>query len=101
IGEGRGHAGLHRRRRPAQGVQGGGQGDAPPFEKGEMIRPLAPRLPGLCSFSFREKPMRKFVAVVAFVSLAVPVLRADEKDDAAKKLEGPYDVVAVLVAGKA
>jgi uncharacterized protein (TIGR03067 family) len=44
--------------------------------------------------------MRKLMATVAFLALAVPVARADEKDDAAKKLEGPYEVVAVLVAGK-
>jgi uncharacterized protein (TIGR03067 family) len=45
--------------------------------------------------------MRKLVTAVAFLALAVPISRADEKDDAAKKLEGPYEVVAVLVAGKA
>lgn len=45
--------------------------------------------------------MRKLVTAVAFLALAVPVARADEKDDAAKKLEGPYEVVAVLVGGKA
>ena len=44
--------------------------------------------------------MRKILAAAAFAALAVPVLRADEKDDAAKKLEGPYEVVVVLVAGK-
>jgi uncharacterized protein (TIGR03067 family) len=45
--------------------------------------------------------MRKLVTAVAFLALAVPLARGDEKDDAAKKLEGPYEVVAVLVAGKA
>ena len=45
--------------------------------------------------------MRKLVTAVAFLALAVPISRADEKDDAARKLEGPYEVVAVLVAGKA
>jgi uncharacterized protein (TIGR03067 family) len=44
--------------------------------------------------------MRKTMAAVAFLALAVPVARSDEKDDAAKKLEGPYEVVSVLVAGK-
>ena len=44
--------------------------------------------------------MRRMTAAVAFLALAFPVLRADEKDDAAKKLEGKYEVVSVTVGGK-
>jgi uncharacterized protein (TIGR03067 family) len=44
--------------------------------------------------------MQRFLAAVAFLALAIPLARADEKEDAAKKLEGPYQVIAVLVAGK-
>ena len=44
--------------------------------------------------------MRRMMAAVAFLALAVPLARADEKDDAAKKLEGTYEVVSVTVAGK-
>ncbi len=42
--------------------------------------------------------MRRFIAAAAFLALAVPVSRADEKD--AKMLEGTYEVVSVTVAGK-
>jgi uncharacterized protein (TIGR03067 family) len=44
--------------------------------------------------------MRRMAAAVAFLALAYPVVRADEKDDAAKKLEGKYEVVSVTIAGK-
>ena len=44
--------------------------------------------------------MRRMTAAVAFLVLAYPVVRADEKDDAAKKLEGKYEVVSVTIAGK-
>jgi uncharacterized protein (TIGR03067 family) len=44
--------------------------------------------------------MRRTMAAVAFLALAVPAARADEKDDAAKKLEGAYEVVSVTVGGK-
>jgi uncharacterized protein (TIGR03067 family) len=38
--------------------------------------------------------------VVAFLAVAVPVTRADEKDDAAKKLNGTYEVLDFLTGGK-
>jgi uncharacterized protein (TIGR03067 family) len=44
--------------------------------------------------------MRRFTAAVAFVALAVPVAVADEKDDAAKKLNGTYTVLDFIVRGK-
>jgi uncharacterized protein (TIGR03067 family) len=44
--------------------------------------------------------MRRIIAAVAFLALAVPVAVADEKDDAAKKLNGNYQVLSVLVGGK-
>ncbi|WP_439626652.1 TIGR03067 domain-containing protein [Gemmata sp.] len=44
--------------------------------------------------------MRKLIAAAAFLALAAPVLRADERADAAKKLDGKYEVVSVLVNGK-
>jgi uncharacterized protein (TIGR03067 family) len=42
--------------------------------------------------------MRRSIAAVAFLALAVPIARAEEKD--AKELEGSYEVVSVLVGGK-
>lgn len=44
--------------------------------------------------------MRRLVMAVAFLALAVPVARSDDKADAAKKLEGTYEVVSVLIEGK-
>jgi uncharacterized protein (TIGR03067 family) len=44
--------------------------------------------------------MRRFMAAVAFLALAVPVVLADEKDDAAKKLNGTYTVLDFIVRGK-
>ena len=44
--------------------------------------------------------MRRLIPAVAFLALAVPLARADEKADAAKKLNGSYTVVEVLVDGK-
>jgi uncharacterized protein (TIGR03067 family) len=44
--------------------------------------------------------MRQLIAAVAFLAAAVPVTRADEKDDAAKKLNGSYEVIDFLVGGK-
>lgn len=45
--------------------------------------------------------MQKLIAAAAFLALAAPVLFADEKAaDAAKKLDGKYEVVSVLVGGK-
>jgi uncharacterized protein (TIGR03067 family) len=42
--------------------------------------------------------MRKFLAVVVFVVLAMPVAAADEA--AAKKLDGSYQVLSITAAGK-
>jgi uncharacterized protein (TIGR03067 family) len=42
--------------------------------------------------------MRRFIAAAAFLAIAVPIARADEKD--ATKLEGNYEVVSVLIGGK-
>jgi uncharacterized protein (TIGR03067 family) len=44
--------------------------------------------------------MRRLIVAAAFLALAVPVSRADEKADAAKKLNGTYQVVEVIVNGK-
>jgi len=44
--------------------------------------------------------MRQFIGAFALLALAVPVSRADEKDDAAKKLNGTYEVVSIFVGGK-
>ncbi len=44
--------------------------------------------------------MRRLITAVAFLAAAVPVTRADEKDDAAKKLNGTYEVTGFLVGGK-
>ncbi|VTU02142.1 unnamed protein product [Gemmataceae bacterium] len=44
--------------------------------------------------------MRTLIAAAGFLALAAPVLRADEKADAAKKLDGTYEVVSVLVNGR-
>src|SRR5437660_846567 len=46
-----------------------------------------------------EDTMRRFVTAAALLTLALPVC-ADEKDDAAKKLNGSYEVVSVLADGK-
>ncbi len=45
--------------------------------------------------------MRRLIVAVAFLAAAISVVRADEKDDAAKKLNGTYEVLEVLVGGKA
>ena len=45
-------------------------------------------------YTIRRPTMRRTMAAVAFLALAVPVTRADEKDDAAKTLEGTYEVVS-------
>jgi uncharacterized protein (TIGR03067 family) len=42
--------------------------------------------------------MRQLVGAVVILTLAVPIARADEKD--AKKLEGTYDLVSVIIGGK-
>src|SRR5262245_59835535 len=42
--------------------------------------------------------MKNFVASAAFVVLAIPVVAADE--DAAKKLNGSYQVLSLTVGGK-
>ena len=44
--------------------------------------------------------MRRMLAAITFLTFAVPVARSDEKEDAAKKLAGSYEVVSVAVAGK-
>lgn len=45
--------------------------------------------------------MRRITAAGLFLALALPVARADEKaDEASKKLNGTYEVVAVLLDGK-
>src|SRR5262245_24683261 len=44
--------------------------------------------------------MRRFTAAVAVLALAVPVALADEKDDAAKKLNGTYAVLDFIRGGK-
>jgi uncharacterized protein (TIGR03067 family) len=44
--------------------------------------------------------MRTLIAAAGFLALAAPVLRADEKADAAKKLDGKYEIVSVLVNGR-
>jgi len=44
--------------------------------------------------------MRRLTTAAAFLALAVPVGRADEKDDAAKKLNGTYTTVEVIYDGK-
>jgi uncharacterized protein (TIGR03067 family) len=49
------------------------------------------------SFSSGRFTMRQLIGAVVFLALAVPIARADEKD--AKKLEGTYEVVALLVDG--
>jgi uncharacterized protein (TIGR03067 family) len=63
---------------------------------------VTPVLTGLAEagYTIRRPTMRRMMAAVAFLALAVPLTRADEKDDAAKKLEGAYEVVSVTVAGK-
>lgn len=45
--------------------------------------------------------MQRLIAALAFLTAAVPLAVADEKDDAAKKLNGVYDVIEILVGGKA
>lgn len=44
--------------------------------------------------------MRRLIPAVVFLAVAIPISRADEKDDAAKKLNGNYEVIDVLVGGK-
>lgn len=44
--------------------------------------------------------MRRLVMAVAFLALAVPAARSDDKADAAKKLEGTFEIVSVIVEGK-
>jgi uncharacterized protein (TIGR03067 family) len=44
--------------------------------------------------------MRRLITLAAFLTIAYPLARADEKTDAAKKLNGTYTAVAVHVAGK-
>jgi uncharacterized protein (TIGR03067 family) len=44
--------------------------------------------------------MRRSIAAFAFLVAAIPVTAADDKDDAAKKLNGAYEVREVLVGGK-
>ena len=56
--------------------------------------------PRLATPSVLELSMHKLLLACALVALIVPLTRADEKDDAAKKLEGTYEVVMVQVAGK-
>jgi uncharacterized protein (TIGR03067 family) len=43
--------------------------------------------------------MRRLIAAVAFLALALPVC-ADDKDDAAKKLSGTYTTLEVIFDGK-
>lgn len=46
--------------------------------------------------------MRRLTAAALFLALALPTARADEKaDEAAKKLEGTYEVLSLTVGGKA
>jgi len=45
--------------------------------------------------------MRRFAAAALFLALVLPAARGDDKDDAVKKLDGTYQVVSVLVGGKA
>lgn len=45
--------------------------------------------------------MRRLTAATLFLALAVPLARADDKADAAKKLNGTYEIISVLVGGKA
>lgn len=42
--------------------------------------------------------MRRLIPAVAFLALAIPVAAAD--DEAAKKLNGTYEVIDVIVGGK-
>lgn len=58
----------------------------------------APALAG--AFLILETHMRRLMAAAAFLALVVPVTWADDKD-AAKKLEGTYEVLSVRVGGKA
>lgn len=44
--------------------------------------------------------MRRSIPALAVLALAVPLARADEKADAAKKLNGTYTLVALVVDGK-
>jgi len=44
--------------------------------------------------------MRQLIPAVVFLAVAIPVSRADDKEDAAKKLNGTYEVIDVLVGGK-
>src|ERR1700722_7098363 len=49
--------------------------------------------------SYLEKIMRQLLGSFAFLALAIPLI-ADEKDDAAKKLNGTYELVSAIVEGK-
>lgn len=40
------------------------------------------------------------ITVALLLALALPAARGDEKADAAKKIEGTYEVVAVVIGGK-
>ena len=44
--------------------------------------------------------MREFIAATVFLALAIPYAAANEKDDAAKKLNGTYEITEFLVGGK-
>ena len=43
--------------------------------------------------------MRQLLGVAIFLAVALPLI-ADEKEDAAKKLNGTYEVTAILIEGK-
>jgi uncharacterized protein (TIGR03067 family) len=45
--------------------------------------------------------MRQILGSVVFLALACPLTFADEKADALKKLNGTYDVLSLVVEGKA
>lgn len=44
--------------------------------------------------------MRKVIPAVVFLAVAIPLSQAAQKDDEAKKLNGTYEVIEVLVGGK-
>jgi uncharacterized protein (TIGR03067 family) len=50
--------------------------------------------------SLLEITMRSVILSCTFLALATPLSRADDNDDAIKKLQGVYKVVAVIVNGK-
>ncbi|HEV3439813.1 MAG TPA: TIGR03067 domain-containing protein [Gemmata sp.] len=43
--------------------------------------------------------MRQLIGVAIYLAVALPLI-ADEKEDAAKKLNGTYEVTAILIEGK-